>query len=73
MAWGACILLGLAANAFAGEQVSVVTQDNRLVQFDAGIHGYSAAEQGLPMGVAPVGALLWHEAIQGGYFKPAGR
>ncbi len=45
----------------------------RLVQFDAGIHGYGAAEEGLPMGVAPVGALLWHEAIQGGYFKPAGR
>ena len=41
----------------------------RLVQFDAGIHGYSAAEPGLPLGVAPVGALLWHEAILGGYFK----
>jgi len=45
----------------------------RLVQFDAGTHGYGAAEPGLPMGVAPVGALLWHEAIQGGFFKPAGR
>ncbi len=45
----------------------------RLVQFDAGTHGYAAPEPGLPMGVAPVGALLWHEAIQGGYFKPAGR
>ena len=45
----------------------------RLVQFDAGTHGYSAPEPGLPMGLAPVGALLWHEAIQGGYFTPAGR
>jgi hypothetical protein len=40
----------------------------RVVYFDAGIHGYGAAEEGLPMGVAPVGALLWHEAITGGYY-----
>jgi hypothetical protein len=40
----------------------------RIVYFDAGIHGYGAAEDGLPMGVAPVGALLWHEAITGGYY-----
>ena len=45
----------------------------RLVQFDAGTHGYSAAEEGLPMGVAPVGAFLWFEAIQGGFFNPTGR
>ncbi len=45
----------------------------RMVQFDAGTHGYSAAEQGLPMGVAPVGAFLWLEAIQGGFFNPTGR
>jgi hypothetical protein len=40
----------------------------RVVHFDAGIHGYSAAEEGLPMGVAPVGALLWHQAITGGFY-----
>ena len=41
----------------------------RLVQLDAGTHGYTAAEEGLPLGIAPVGALLWHEAIVGGFFK----
>ena len=41
----------------------------RLVQLDAGTHGYTAAEEGLPFGIAPVGALLWHEAITGGFFK----
>ena len=40
----------------------------RVVRFDAGTHGYNAAEEGLPLGVAPVGALLWHEAITGGYY-----
>ncbi len=41
----------------------------RVVYFDAGTHGYNASEEGLPQGVAPVGALLWHEAITGGYFS----
>lgn len=40
----------------------------RIVRFDAGTHGYNGAEEGLPLGVAPVGALLWHEAITGGYY-----
>jgi hypothetical protein len=41
----------------------------RLYEFDAGIHGYSAAEEGLPMGVAPVGIKLWYGAIMDGYFE----
>lgn len=40
----------------------------RVVQMDAGIHGYSAPEDGLPMGIAPVGAHLWHQAIVGGFY-----
>ena len=40
----------------------------RVVRFDAGTHGYNGPEEGLPLGVAPVGALLWHEAITGGYY-----
>ena len=40
----------------------------RLYQFDAGIHGYSAAEVGLPEGVAPMGIKLWYDAIMNGYF-----
>lgn len=43
----------------------------RVVHFDGGIHGYSAPEKDLPMGVAPIGALLWHEAIAGGYYTSA--
>lgn len=39
-----------------------------VVQVDAGTHGYSAPEPGLPMGIAPAGALLWYEAITGGYY-----
>lgn len=40
----------------------------RVVQVDAGTHGYSAPEPGLPMGIAPAGAQLWYEAITGGYY-----
>ncbi|MBI2822036.1 MAG: hypothetical protein HYX74_07405 [Acidobacteria bacterium] len=40
----------------------------RLVQFDAGTHGYSNPEPGLPMGVAPAVVKLWHEAIMAGYY-----
>ncbi|MGK0297044.1 MAG: hypothetical protein ACI9XC_000645 [Gammaproteobacteria bacterium] len=40
----------------------------KLYQFDAGIHGYSAAEEGLPLGVAPMGIKLWYDAIMSGYF-----
>ena len=39
-----------------------------LYQFDAGIHGYNAAEEDLPAGVAPAGAKLWYDAIMDGYF-----
>ena len=42
----------------------------RVVHFDGGVHGYGVPEKDLPMGVAPIGALLWHEAITGGYFTP---
>ncbi len=42
----------------------------RVYQFDAGIHGYSAPEEGLPNGVAPMGMKLWSEAIMEGYFLP---
>jgi hypothetical protein len=38
-------------------------------QFDAGIHGYSAAEEGLPRGVAPMGIKIWYDAIMDGYFS----
>jgi esterase/lipase len=44
----------------------------RVVHFDAGTHGYNAEEEGLPMGVAPVGALLWHQAITGGFYTSGG-
>jgi hypothetical protein len=40
----------------------------RVVHFDGGIQGYGVPEKDLPMGVAPIGALLWHEAITGGYY-----
>ncbi len=43
----------------------------RIAHFDGGVHGYNAAEKDLPMGVAPIGALLWHEAITSGYFTGA--
>ena len=43
----------------------------RVYQFDAGIHGYSTPEPGLPMGVAPMGVQLWHDAIMGGYYTDA--
>jgi hypothetical protein len=40
----------------------------RLVQFKAGVHGYTDPEPGLPRGVLPATAKLWHDAIMGGYF-----
>ncbi|MDH3545459.1 MAG: hypothetical protein OEN22_00060 [Gammaproteobacteria bacterium] len=40
----------------------------RLYQFDAGIHDYTAPEEGMPMGVAPAGAAFWFEAIKNEYF-----
>jgi hypothetical protein len=40
----------------------------RLYQFEAGIHNYTAPEDGLPQGVAPAGAALWFAAIRDHYF-----
>ena len=40
----------------------------KLFEFEAGKHGYSAKEEGLPMGIAPAGMQLWHEAIMGGFY-----
>ena len=44
----------------------------RVYQFDAGIHGYSAPEAGLPAGVAPMGVQLWYDAIMGGFYTDDG-
>ncbi len=41
-----------------------------LYEFEAGKHGYSAEEEGLPMGIAPAGVQLWHEAIMNGFYLP---
>jgi len=43
----------------------------KLYEFAAGKHGYSAAEDDLPMGIAPAGMKLWHDAIMGGFYLPA--
>lgn len=40
----------------------------RLYQFEAGIHNYTASEDGLPLGVAPAGAAFWFAAIADEYF-----
>ena len=40
----------------------------KVYQLDAGIHGYSAPEEGLPQGVAPYGVKIWFDAIMNGYF-----
>ena len=42
----------------------------KLYEFEAGKHGYSAPEEGLPMGIASGGMKLWYEAIMGGYYLP---
>ena len=39
-----------------------------LVPFEAGVHGYSKAQEDLPMGVFPATALMWYEAIVNGYY-----
>jgi hypothetical protein len=36
----------------------------------AGVHAYTKAEPGLPMGIAPAAALYFRDAIAGGYFVP---
>ena len=40
----------------------------RVIQMEAGIHGYSSPEADLPMGVAPYGVKVWYDAIVGGYY-----
>ena len=39
-----------------------------LVELKAGTHGYANAEPGLPLGVLPAIANIWHEAITNGYY-----
>eukprot|EP01037_Dinobryon_pediforme_P001465 gene1465-1486_t len=45
----------------------------RVVQFDAGVHSYQKAEEGLPRGLVPVALDLWVEAIHAGYYKAQSR
>ena len=40
----------------------------RLTQLGAGVHTYNKAEPGLPLGVVPAVAELYHRGITGGYF-----
>ena len=40
----------------------------RVVQFDAGVHGYTKPEKDLPQGIAPAVTKLWHDAIMNGYY-----
>ena len=40
----------------------------RVIQLDAGIHGYSSPEPDLPKGVAPMGVKIWYDAIMDGYY-----
>ena len=44
-----------------------------LTRFDAGYHGWTRAEEGLPMGMAPAVVKMWHDAIMGGYFAEYSR
>ena len=41
------------------------------VQLGTGIHSYWRAEEGLPLGVCPAVAKVWHEAIMNGWFDAA--
>jgi len=40
----------------------------RLIRYGAGIHGYTAREEGLPLGIAPAVTKIWYDAIMNGYF-----
>ena len=35
---------------------------------ESGIHAYEKPEEGLPRGVFPVAAGLWHDALRSGYY-----
>jgi hypothetical protein len=40
----------------------------RVVRFGTGTHAYEKSEDGLPMGLVPAVARLWHDAITEGYY-----
>jgi hypothetical protein len=40
----------------------------QVVVFNAGVHSYEKAEEGLPRGTLPAVAELWKRAIEGGYY-----
>ena len=40
----------------------------RVVQYDAGVHGYTKPEKDLPLGIAPAVAKVWDDAIRNGYY-----
>lgn len=42
----------------------------RLVIFNAGVHSYERAEEGLPNGTLPAVAEVWNRAITEGYYLP---
>jgi hypothetical protein len=39
-----------------------------VVEYGAGVHGYTKAEKDLPLGIAPAITKTWYDAIMGGYF-----
>jgi acetyl esterase/lipase len=39
-----------------------------VTRFGAGVHTYTKPEPGLPVGIAPAAAQLYHDAITGGFF-----
>ena len=39
-----------------------------VVRLGIGTHGYGKPEEGLPMGLVPSVAKMWHDAIMGGYY-----
>ncbi len=40
----------------------------QVIQFGAGVHTYNKAEPGLPLGIVPAAAQVYHDAIARGYF-----
>jgi hypothetical protein len=40
----------------------------RLTHFGAGVHTYNKAEPGLPLGIVPAAAELYHQGMTQGYF-----
>ena len=42
-----------------------------LTRLGAGVHSYATPEQDLPLGVAPVVAKFYHDAITGGFYITA--